>query len=250
LRNRKIEITPLTIFTDKHIQERKIIFISDLHVDEIYGYRHLKRIVNHLLAQQPDIVLIGGDLINAPKENYVAAFRAFQKIKVPIYAVIGNHDVLFGPHTNIIERVFKMGGITPLRNRTILHKDLQIIGIDDKDLWKKKKKLTTILEECQIQPPLEEGKETYPFTILLTHRPFHLSKLKAYPIDLELAGHTHNGQVLGLNLFSHMINDYTYGKYTRNEKIAFVSQGLGAGIPFRLGTEGEIVVIELKRREK
>ncbi|MDR0369931.1 MAG: hypothetical protein LBH96_05530 [Candidatus Peribacteria bacterium] len=43
-----------------------------------------------------------------------------------------------------------------------------------------------------------------------------------------------------------MNQGYNYGKYTRKEKIAFVSQGLGAGIPFRIGTVGEIVIIHLK----
>jgi predicted MPP superfamily phosphohydrolase len=80
---------------------------------------------------------------------------------------------------------------------------------------------------------------------LLTHRPIHLSKLWHTPIDLELAGHTHKFQVRGLHFFSYLINDYTYGKSTRKEKTAFISQGIGTKTPIRIGTEGEIVIVNL-----
>lgn len=143
----------------------------------------------------------------------------------------------FGTDTRVIEKVFKMGKITPLRNQSIRVGDLQLVGIDDKELWGKKE-LNSILEECKMQ---SGGL----FTIFLSHRPLHLSKLAKTPIDLELAGHTHNGQVRGLHFLSYLINDYTYGKFTWKGKTAFTSQGVGTRTPIRLGTEGEIVVIHL-----
>ena len=60
---------------------------------------------------------------------------------------------------------------------------IQIVGIDDKSYWKGQT-LTDILDKSQIAPGAQ-------FTILISHQPQKLSKLEGYPIDLQLAGHTH-----------------------------------------------------------
>lgn len=239
LRNRKIKKKQLHIKTNKIKGSKKIIFISDLHVDFIYGERHIQKIVNLIKKEHPDFVLIWGDLINSPKYNYTGWFSHFKEIDAPKYAVIGNHDVFFGPSTQVFDDICKAGEITPLRNESIIKNDTQITGIDDKDLWGEET-LQDILKKSKIQ-------DTNTFNIFLTHRPIHLSNVASYPIDLELAGHTHNGQIRGLHFLARILNQgYSYGKYTWKEKIAFVSQWLGAGIPFRIGTVGEIVVINIK----
>jgi predicted MPP superfamily phosphohydrolase len=66
------------------------------------------------------------------------------------------------------------------------------------------------------------------YTILLSHQPQKLAKLAGYPINLELAGHTHNGQFFPMNRIIRPLNDYAYGKYEYNDMIAFVSQGIGS----------------------
>jgi predicted MPP superfamily phosphohydrolase len=218
-----------------------VVFISDIHSDLLYGRRHLKKIVNQIIEEKPDFVLVGGDIVNTPQATYAPAFTEFQRITVPIYAVIGNHDVYFGPFPRVITEIFKVGKMLPLRNETLITHGIQLVGIDDKIL-RKKKSLTDTMNACNIQ-----HKDL--FTIFLTHRPIHLSKVENYPIDLELAGHTHNGQIRGLHFLSRMMFDYNYGKYTYKDRTVFVSQGLGAGIPFRIGTEGEIVIIELKKKK-
>lgn len=177
--------------------------------------------------ENPDLVLLGGDSINLPQPNYVHFFQAFQRLKMPVYGVIGNHDIDFNGDTLLIDRVFKVGKIIPLRNQTIqLFDDLQLVGIDDKELWGNKH-LKAILAETHMQ---DNGK----YTILLSHRPYRLSKLAHTPVDLELAGHTHAGQIWGLKQFAEYLYDYVYGLYTWKQKKAFVSQGVGAITPIRL----------------
>ncbi|MDR0650277.1 MAG: metallophosphoesterase [Candidatus Peribacteria bacterium] len=107
LKNREIIHTHCTIISDKIKKNLKVIFISDIHSDVVYGRRHLKKIVDQIIAEQPDIVLIGGDIVNTPQATYVAAFDEFQRIKAPMYAVTGNHDVYFGPFTGVITEIFK-----------------------------------------------------------------------------------------------------------------------------------------------
>jgi predicted MPP superfamily phosphohydrolase len=260
IRDKKLITTHLILKSPKLKTDYTVVFVSDLHVDLIHSQRYLRKLINKILLENPDLVLIGGDLINIPHERYLNYFSEFQRIKVPIYAVIGNHDIYFGPDTHLIEKIFQKGNMHPLRNTTTQRKDLQLVGIDDKEL-RDKKKLNAIIEQCNIP---DNGK----YTIFLTHRPIRLSKLATTPIDLELAGHTHKGQVRGLHFLSRIVNDYTYGKYSytvppaRGEgaqsetkggreavkKVAFVSQGTGTRTPFRIGTEGEIVVLHLEAK--
>ena len=69
-------------------KEYKIIFISDLHVDNIRSTRYITSVVKELEQQQPDMVLIGGDLLNRAKNEYAKAFLPFNTLSMPIYAVL------------------------------------------------------------------------------------------------------------------------------------------------------------------
>jgi hypothetical protein len=83
---------------------------------------------------------------------------------------------------------------------------------------------------------------------LLTHQPIGLEKLKNYPIDLEVAGHTHHWQIFWLRKFVDIVNDYWYGKFEENWKTAIVTQWIGTWwLPFRLWTQSEMVIINLKK---
>ena len=129
----------------------------------------------------------------------------------------------------------------PLRNQSVkLFEDIQLVGIDDEDL-RGNKRVKRILAETQMQ---DEGR----FTILLSHRPYRLSKLSHTPVDLELAGHTHAGQIWVGIQFSQYLYDYVYGLASWKDKKAFTSQGVGSLAPIRLGTEGEIVVLHLQAK--
>ena len=87
------------------------------------------------------------------------------------------------------------------------------------------------------------------FTILITHQPISLEKLKNYPIDLEVAGHTHHGQIFWLRKLTEIVNDYWYWKYEETWKTAIVTQWIWTrGLPFRLGTQSEMVIINLKKK--
>jgi predicted MPP superfamily phosphohydrolase len=44
----------------------------------------------------------------------------------------------------------------------------------------------------------------------MTHQPISLTKLQNFPIDLEVAGHTHRGQFRGMHKIVDWVNDYGY----------------------------------------
>ncbi len=231
--------TVITLQSEKIKEHRKIVFVTDLHADGFHGKRFLKNLVWRIALENPDLVLLWGDSVNIPQPNYVHFFQAFQRLKMPVYAVIWNHDIDFEGDTLLIDRVFKVGKIIPLRNQAVkLFDDIQLIGIDDKEL-RGKRHLKGILSETKME---DNGR----YTILLSHRPYRLSKLVHTPVDLELAGHTHAGQIWWLMHFSQYLYDYVYGLYSRKNKKVFVSQGVWSIAPIRLGTQWEIVVLHLE----
>jgi len=209
--------TTLTIAHDKIIKNHKIVFISDIHVDVMHHRWYIQSIVNRIQKIQADFVIIGGDLMNSAKSSYADAFLPFNDLNIPIFATLGNHDHMWD--TNAVSKIFETTKIIPLRNKSIEVDWLQIVWIDDKT-YRSWKKLPEILQEAKIQ----DNKE---FTLLISHQPQHLKKLDWFPIDLELAWHTHNGQFIPLSWIIHAFNDYAYGTYHHWEKIAFVSQGIG-----------------------
>lgn len=172
-----IKVTPLTIISDRVNKEHKFVFICDIHADAIRNHTYIQSIVNTIKNLQPDFVLIGGDLMNSAKISNVSAFLPFNQLKIPIYAVLGNHDHMGDKEA--LSQIFGKANIIALRNQSIQKDGLQIVGIDDKS-YRGKKKLPEILEECNI---IENGK----FTILISHQPQKLSKLAKHSIDLELA---------------------------------------------------------------
>lgn len=137
-------------------------------------------------------------------------------------------------------------------NQSVVVPDLgiRLVGIEDKSQWRGRS-VSDLLDK------IDDGLLRYArnddelFTILMTHQPVGLEKLNDFNIDLELAGHTHRGQIYGARELASLFNDYLYGLYENPLKkgvnYAFVTQGIGTwGLPLRLGSRSEIVVIHLR----
>ena len=122
-----IKVTPLSISNNLIKKDLKIIFISDFHVESIHNRGFIQRIVNHIKTIQPDVVLLGGDLMNTAKEDYVDAFLPFNQLQMPIYAILGNHDHM--GNSGAITQLFEKTKIIPLKNQSIEIDGLQIVGI-------------------------------------------------------------------------------------------------------------------------
>ncbi|MDD3868515.1 MAG: metallophosphoesterase [Candidatus Absconditabacteria bacterium] len=233
------KLTNITISSPKITQPLKIFFVTDIHVDSAFHTIHLETLKKEIKNQNPDLVLIGGDMLDNVKEKYVLAYEVLNDIGVPIYATLGNHDTM--GEVSISEKIQDISEIVLLRNESINSNGIQIVGIDDKSIWGEQT-LEEILSASDIQ---NDGE----FTILITHQPISLSKLVDYPIDLELAGHTHRGQNLFIMPIAKLVNEYFYGRYDEEGKTAIVSQGIGTrGLPFRLGSQSEIMVLNLVKK--
>ena len=100
------------------------------------------------------------------------------------------------------------------------------------------------------------------FNLLLVHEPDVADSLAQYPVDLQLSGHSHGGQV-SLPIFGALIKTslgrrYIGGLYRIQEKsrklrpyFLFVNRGIGTTrVRIRIGSVPEIAVFTLKRDNK
>ena len=212
--------------------------ISFIH--HIYKDFHITKIKKIIESEKPDFVLIAWDMMNKWNQDYPKYFSILQNINTPIFSVMWNHDMLWDHET--IKEISKNSSIKLLMNETIKLTWFQIIWITDKSIrWKRT--LQENLEESNID------KNPNNFTILITHQPISLEKLENYPIDLEVAGHTHHGQIFWLRKLTEIVNDYWYWKYEENWKTAIVTQWIWTRwLPFRFWTQSEMVIINLKKK--
>lgn len=238
------KITNLNIETDKIQKDVKILLVSDIHVENVTQDFHVKKIIKTIKKEKPDFVIIAGDLMNKPNDSYVDYFSAFKSIKnTPIFAVKWNHDIMW--NGTIVNNIPKNSEIVFLDN-AITQNDLlniQIAGIADKSAW-----WNNSLDDIMNQVEFNQNSDDL-FTILITHQPIWLEKLKDYPVDLEVAWHTHRGQFYWIMELSRITNDYLYWEYKLWDRTAFVTQWIWTWwLPFRLWTQSEMVIINLKKK--
>ena len=235
------KITNLTIKTDKIHKDTKILFVSDIHTEHITSTYHINKILKTIKSEKPDFVIIAWDLVNKPNNWYINYFSTFKTIKdTQIFAVMWNHDVMW--NTEIIKKIPDISGMKLLNNESIEINWIQLIWLTDKSLWGSQ----TIKD---IMDSTDLDKDSDLFSILITHQPVWLEKLQNYPIDLEVAWHTHQGQFYGMRKVIEWMNDYAYWEYKLWNKTAFVTQWIWTWwLPFRLWTQSEMVMINLIKK--
>ena len=237
------KIVNLNIQSDKIQKDTKILLVSDIHVENVTQDFHVNKIIKTIESEKPDFVIIAWDLMNKPNKTYINYFSAFKSVKdIPIFAVKWNHDVMW--NGTIVNDIPKNSGII-LLNNTVTKNDslnIQIAGIIDKSIWEGKS-----LDEIMDEVDFDNSGDW--FTILITHQPIWLEKLNGYPIDLEVAWHTHRGQFYGIMELSRLANDYLYGEYKLWDRTAFITQWIWTWwLPFRLWTQSEMVLINLTKK--
>ena len=237
-------IKELNIQSNKIQKDAKILLVSDIHVENVTQDFHIKKIIKTIEKEKPDFVIIAGDLMNKPNNSYVGYFSAFKSVKdTPIFAVKWNHDIMW--NGTIVNNIPKNSGIVFLDNAVTQNNllNIQIAGIADKSAW-----WNNSLDDIMNQVEFNQNSDNL-FTILITHQPIWLEKLKDYPVDLEVAWHTHHGQFYWIMEISRIVNDYLYGEYKLWDRTAFVTQWIWTWwLPFRLWTQSEMVIINLKKK--
>lgn len=224
----------LTIATSKPIERPlKIVLASDLHVGYHNRKAELARWVDLMNAEEPDLVLIGGDIIDknlrpVVEGNYAEEFR---RIKAPVYTVLGNHE--YFSNVKQSERFFEDAGIVLLKDSVANFKGIDIIGRNDRMAHRR----ASVKE-------LAAGREG--FTILLDHQPYHLEEAEQAGIDFQFSGHTHRGQIWPISWITDAMYEKSWGQHQRGNTRYYISSGLGIwGPKIRVGTRSEYVVLHV-----
>ena len=227
----------LTLTTEKPLlREQKVIMLSDLHLGYHNPRKELARWVDIINAEQPDLVLIAGDIIDMSirpliDEDMAAEIR---RIHAPIYACLGNHE--YYTSEPLAERFFSDACINLLRDTVANVGNLCIIGRDDRTNTRRKS-----MEQ------LAQMADHSRYTIVLDHQPYDLGQAEQAGIDLQFSGHTHYGQVWPVSWITHAIYECPFGSHTRGKTRYYVSSGLGIwGGKYRIGTRSEYVVAYIR----
>ncbi|TXD96750.1 metallophosphoesterase [Psychrobacter frigidicola] len=233
----------LTVTTDKPLDKPlTMALVSDTHLDRWFGNRQLDKLASLVEAQNVDVVLLAGDIMNDSTYYYdkTNMREHLEKLRAPlgVYAVLGNHDYS-GNHVAIASAV-ERAGIQVIDNKSVLLDDaVWLVGrSDETDLGRPIAK--DLLTQVDTKKPV----------IILEHNPSEIEIISTLPIDLHLSGHTHGGQIFPLTELMKMFMPLVYGA----KKIAgtqfLVTSGYGFGaVPFRLGTRSEIWVVTLQSTE-
>lgn len=219
----------------------RIVAISDLHLGYGIGKKEFETWVELINAENPDMVLIAGDIIDnsvRPLEKGDFA-ENFHKIKAPmgIYACPGNHEYISGIKGSL--EFIEKTGVRLLRDSVAeVDSCIYVIGRDDRSNEGRKslKELTDSLDHSK-------------FIILLDHQPYNLEESEQQGVDLQISGHTHQGQVWPISAITKALYEIDHGFLKKGNTDIFVSSGIGIwGGKFRIGTQSEYVVIDINRK--
>ena len=246
----------------------KIIQISDLHLGSFTSTKPIQEVVQLINNEQPDLIVFTGDLINNhawEAEEFIPHLKLL-KAKYGKYSILGNHDysdylgidkttasgkaewdLNFSKMLSIHKRI---GFDLLLNEHRIINIDghqFNLIGVEN---WG----AGGFSKYGDFNKSID-GLNEENCSILLSHDPSHWEHevLKhPFPIELQLAGHTHGmqfGVELGQFKWSPIQLKYPQwaGLYSKdNKQHIYVNRGLGhLGYAGRVGILPEITVFSL-----
>jgi len=226
------------------IKTLRIAAVSDIHLGSIIRERSIKKLSSILKNLKPDMVLLLGDIVDGEigpvlRGDLLQYFTSPRSID-GLFAITGNHEFIGGANKTI--PYIESKGIRVLKDEIVtLDGGIQLIGRIDRDSFRFYRK-----ERLPLGELMKQVDTTKP-VILLDHQPFHLDETAKYGIDLQLSGHTHNGQMWPLNYVTSMIYELSYGYLKKRNTHFIVSSGYGLWGPrVRSGSRSEVLLINIK----
>ena len=232
---------------------------ADLHLGNSVGARHMEQMVKKINAANPDLVIIAGDIydnefeaIEEP-EKIQELFASIQS-KYGVFACWGNHDLeepilagfTFGSHDKIetdvrMAELLKNAGVYLLSDETVfIDNAFYLVGREDSSRARKtgsgRQSPETLLSGLDHSKPI----------IVIDHQPRELQALADAGADVDLSGHTHDGQIFPGNILTSLMWENSCGLLSVDSMTLVVTSGAGVWGPnMRVGTKSEIVQLRI-----
>lgn len=260
---KKIVVNSYQVQIDKKVDKfsnLKVALVSDLHFGYNSSLSHVKKMVKLINESDPDVVVIAGDIFDNSYEAIYKPDKIIQEIKkiktkYGVYAVYGNHDIdekilagftfswkknknLNDPRmTSFLEKA----NVKLLRDESLLIDDsFYLVGRIDYHKYGMKVEKRKTIEE--LVSSFDKSKPI----ILVDHEPYELEEIAKAGVDLDLSGHTHNGQMFPSNVFIKFIWKNPHGLLKVDNMYSAVTSGVGVyGPNMRVGTTAEVMVLDL-----
>lgn len=262
----KLRITDYEVTSNKQssLDQMNIVLLADLHLGYNVGVEEMQDMVDKVNELNPDIVVLAGDIfdneyeaIENPEE--IVKILSGMKAKYGKFATYGNHDIqekiLMGFTFNWskeakakVQADERMNKFVEDSGFIFLYDNFKQIGdsvyvYGRPDASKINFGNTSRIDASQITQNLDLNKTI----ICIDHEPGELNELAAAGVDLDLSGHTHNGQVWPGTLTINLFWDNAYGMKKIDNMTSIVTSGVGLfGVNMRTGCYPEIVNIKLK----
>lgn len=220
----------------------RVAVVSDAHLGFYKHAEWVERIVAHINAESPDVVVLAGDLASTLAGT--AAFPPFRGLRAKdgAYAVLGNWDYRAGAVD--VRKAIESAGVEVLTNESVPigghAREVRLIGLDDYQYGK---------------PDWDAALRDVPpgaLTIVAAHNPDFAPEGELRGVDLMIAGHTHCGQIrLPLigplpALPDALGRRFDCGPFSYGPMKLFITRGVGeSGTRARLFDPPEISILNL-----
>jgi predicted MPP superfamily phosphohydrolase len=223
----------------------RIVLLTDFHLHPFTTAGLIRRTVEISNGLKPDLVLLGGDFVCAFAEAAQELGPILEGLdaKHGVFAVLGNYDHFRG--ARVVLDALRHSSIRVLMNEgvqlTAGRASIFLAGIDS--VW------------AGWPDPRAAflARRSEPVSLALVHEPDYFDELsKLVPLDLQLSGHTHGGQVrlpgLGAIVLPPWGQAYVEGLYRVGTSQIYTTRGIGmVGVPFRFNCPPEVTEITLLR---
>jgi predicted MPP superfamily phosphohydrolase len=229
-----------------------IALLSDFHYDPVFSVHPIRKSIDVVNSLQPQLIALTGDFVSVPFFGEASKGAAdadpcaeiLKELRAPygLWAVMGNHDVF--TDSDQVTAALRQRGIKVLANQSVPIESnggrFWLSGIDDVLGG------TADLGGTLSKIPAGEA------TVLMAHEPDYADHVAKYPVDLQLSGHTHGGQVrfpfMRPLYLPDLARKYIWGLYRIGDLTLYTNPGLGTvELPIRLNCPPEITLITLRR---
>lgn len=246
--NATIGVTEYSLESDKISGSIRVCHLSDIHVKNS-GW-NFEQIIKKTAAQNPDIILVTGDLIDSRVSDISRACTLIETLCeiAPVYYVTGNHEERLPAdiYATALKQIHDAGAVL-LKDRAekidISGNTVNVMGLFDRSY-----------------PDLSligSMRDENALNLLAVHRPQFAEEYAESGADIAFCGHAHGGQIripfVG-GVFSpdqYFFPKYFQGVHTFEKGSTVISRGIGTNLfIWRINNRPEIVSVEIKGKKE